>query len=178
MTAEEESLITNNINLAYDLAWHYYNYYKGYVDLDELQSICLLGLTKAGKTYNKSKGFTFATYAYKVMQNEVCMYQRQNNKWNKNISFDTKIDENLILEDMLADNFNIDDFLDKSLFINKLYKEINNLEGQYKKILQYRLQGLKLDEIGKLLNTTQPTISRKLDKIINILRDKFNIKEV
>ena len=48
---------------------------------------------------------------------------------------------------------------------------------RYRKIIYYKLQGMTMCEIGKKLNLSQPQISRDYQKILSILRQKFNVME-
>lgn len=177
MTTDEENLVTNNINMAYDLAWKYYKKFQGYIKLEDLQSSCLYGLTKAAKTYDASLNYVFSTYAYQVMKYEIIWDYRRNKKHDANISLNTPVKENSILEDTLSSTYDITDEVNKKLYIDKLHKEINKLYPRYRKILEYKLQGYTLAEIGDILGLSTSQISKGYIEAINILRDKFNVKE-
>lgn len=179
MTTDEENFYMDNINIAYQLAWKYYKKFRGYIDIEELKSICLLGLVKAVKSFNKELGFNFSTYAYRVIQNEILMFNRTNKKWNKNISLSTEIydTEDMSLEDIIDTNFDIEEGVSNSIYIQKLYEEIDSMYPRYKKIILYKLQGMTMCEIGEKLNLSQPQISRDYQKILSILRQKFNVEE-
>lgn len=173
MTTDEENLILDNINMAYDLAFTYHKKFNYSIELEELQSLCLLGITKAAKTFNKSLGFNFSTYAYSCMRNEIIYFFRQNKKYNLTLSIeDTKVD-NLRLEDTLQLNYNMEQDVETSLNIEKLYEEINKLSERHRKIMIYYLQGLTMQQIGDIIGLSQPHVSREYNKALNILRYKF-----
>ena len=180
MTTDEENFYMDNINLAYKLAWKYHKKFRGYIDIEELKSICLLGLAKAVKTFNKELGFNFSTYAYRVIQNEVLIVNKSNQKWNKNISLSTEIydTENILLEDMVDNDFDIDEKVNTSIYIQKLYNELDRMRPRYKKLIYYKLQGMTMCEIGEKLNLSQSQISIDYQKILCILRRKFNVQDI
>ena len=110
------------------------------------------------------------------------MFNRSNQKWLKNISLNTPIqniydEAPLVLEDIITDDFNITDKADTSIKIDKLYKAIEKLKPRYKTIIDYRLQGLTMQEIGDILGISQAQVSRDYQYILSILRQKFNIME-
>lgn len=98
-SARRESLITNNIRLAISLAQKF-SYEEDY------ESVAMIGLIKAADTFNFEKGIRFATYAARVIHNDILMYIRKNKRYTKIISFETIIpgtDENpLTIKDTLS----------------------------------------------------------------------------
>jgi len=94
-----ESLITNNIRLAISVA-------QKFSYEEDFESVAMIGLIKAADTFDIEKGIRFATYAARVIQNDILMYIRKNKKYLKIISFETIIpgtDENpLTIEDTLS----------------------------------------------------------------------------
>ena len=159
--------------MAYDLAMKYYRKFNHSIDLEELQSICLLAITKAAKTFNKSLGFNFSTYAYSCMKNEILYFFRQNKKYNTNLSIDEPKSDNIRLEDMLQLDYDMEKDIEKLLTIEKLYNEIDTLNERHRKIMLFYLKGLTMTEIGDILGLSQPQVSREYNKALNILRYKF-----
>jgi len=178
MTTDEENFYMDNINIAYKLAWKYHSIFKGNIDIDELKSIALFALTKSVKTFNKELGFNFSTYAYKIIQNEILMYNRNNQKWIKTISLHTPIiDDDILLSDVIQDDFNLNDYIDNVSRLEDLQKEILKLNSRYRRIINYRLQGMTMCQIAEKLNLSQAQISRDYQKILSELRQKLNITE-
>ena len=58
---------------------------------DDLISIGTIGLIKGIDTYSDSKNVKLTTYCARCIQNEILMYYRSNNKYNKNISINDSI---------------------------------------------------------------------------------------
>jgi len=173
MSTDDNTLILDNINLAYDVAWKYYNKFQHKIPIDELQSICLLGLTKAGKTYNSQLTFTFSTYAYKCMINEILLYYRQNKKYFMDISLYTDVNEDIQIIDMISDDLIIEEEIEQNLNLKKLKEYINCLDNRLQIIMNKKLQGLTMQQIADELSISQPQVSRDYNKAINLLRNKL-----
>lgn len=173
MTNDEMDLINNNINLAYKVAWDYNIKLSGCVDLEELQSLCFLGLVKASRTFDRTKNFEFSTYAYTVMRNEIIHYFNKFKKHTQDLSLSQEISDDRYLEDILSDNFNVEDEAAKNIKIELLYKFINELDDFDKSILMYSLNGLTNKQIGLKLGKSEAYIGDKYRKAINKLRYKF-----
>ena len=168
-----DDLILDNMNLAYDLAWKYYNKFNRRFELEEIQSTALLGLTKAAKTYNSNLGFTFSTYAYKVMLNEFLLYLRSNTKHINILSISQPLFDDITLEDSLASDIDIEENLNDNEYSQKLYLEINKLNDKYKTVLLYKLKGYTQQQIAEKENVNVQDINKLYNKAINLLRIKF-----
>lgn len=180
MTKDEiNNLVIENTNICYDISWQYYRKYSNILDFDDIVGICNLGLVKAANTYDANKGYAFSTYAYKVIVNELLMYLRDNKRRNKyNVNFisindSMDFDETLSLEDLISDNYDLEQSVEDKLLIDLLYKFINELPDMLKYVILYKLEGKTQQEIAKLLNISQPQVSRLLSKAIYRLRLKF-----
>ena len=161
MTNEE--LFNKNINIAYKLAWQYKN--SG-IDMEDIKQICLYALWKAVITYKEN--YTFSTYAYQVIFNEMNYYLRQNRKYFSDKYFSEKIGvDDLILEDTLEDKSNMMEEIENKIDINSQINSIKNskLNDDLKIIFELHMQGHKQREIAKILNCSQANVSRKLCKI-------------
>ena len=120
MTNDTNKLIEDNMNIAYKLAWQYYNKFNKRIEFEELQSISFLGLTKAAKTFNENLTYTFSTYAYKCIINEILLFYRKNKK-HYAISISSEIINDIILEDTLSSDFNTEGDVLLGLEINLSY---------------------------------------------------------
>ena len=173
MNTDEERLVLDNMGIAYELAWKYNRKLNNSIDIDELQSIAFLGLTKAAKTFNKELGNNFSTYAYTCINNEILYYFRQNIKHLNNLSLSDAEEGDLPLEDLIALDYDLLQDLNLKLDIEFLYKEIENLKPRYKEVIKYKLKGYTFKKIGEILGVSQPQISTDYNKALNILRYKF-----
>ena len=174
MATDEEKLVTDNLGLAYELSWKYYMKFNGLYELDELQSVAFLGLTKAAKTFDKDLGYVFSTYGYNCIKNEIRQYYRSNKKYNDNLHLSEQVDENgKTLEDITPLDYDLFEQIDRRDYYNKLYDEIDSLPDKYKIIMQYKLKGLAMVDIGKILKVSISQLSIDYNKALNILRYKF-----
>lgn len=169
-----ECLITNNIRLAISVVQKF-SYEEDY------ESVAMIGLIKAADTFDLEKGVRFATYAARVIHNDILMYIRKNKRYPKIISFETVIpgtDESpLTIGDTLSyEDKEIDKF-EKAEGVKELHEAIHSLPDRECKIicLLYGIDEKRpynQREVAKRFGLSQSYISR-LEK--NILK-KMKIK--
>lgn len=51
MSTDEEILVTDNMKLAYKIAWKYYEKFKFKIELEELEAIAFLRLNKSSSKF-------------------------------------------------------------------------------------------------------------------------------
>lgn len=169
-----ECLITNNIRLAISVAQKF-SYEEDY------ESVAMIGLVKAADTFDLGKEIKFATYATRVISNEILMYIRKSKKHLYTISFETIIpgtDENpLTIGDTLSYEDEVIGKFEKAEGIMELHKAIHSLPDRECKIicLLYGIgesRSYRQNEVAERFGLSQSYISR-LEK--NILK-KMKIK--
>lgn len=141
---------------------------KWFVDFhhDDMVQCGLLGLYNASVKFDESKGYEFNTYAVKCIKGEVYQYLerelRSRRKTGKleTISIETPINDNLTLGDMLK--YEMPECVDW-IFTDK------RLDDEQRKICRLLYEGRSQNEICKLMNVCQTTISRRIKKIRKIL---------
>lgn len=69
-----QDVVLENMRLAYKIAW---DFHGCGIEQEELEGLASLGLVKAASAFDKSKGFTFATFAVPVIRNEILMEIRK-----------------------------------------------------------------------------------------------------
>jgi RNA polymerase sporulation-specific sigma factor len=179
MNDDKDKLINDNIKLAYKIAYKYYTRLNNMVELEDLQSLSFIGLTKAAQSFDTNKNFAFSTYAYTVIKNEILQYIKQNIKHHNDISLSliltgTNSDNHtLTLEDTLQSNINLEEDVQNNIEINTLYKYINELDDRKRTIILCYIQGLTFDKISSILNLSKSYINEEYRKAINILRYKY-----
>lgn len=175
MTTNNNNLILNNMNLAYKVAWKYYNKLNGFIELEEIQSLCYIGLIKASKLFDETKECTFSTYAYKSMQNEILTFFNKTKHINSNthISLSQEIGDNLYIEDTISSMENIEEIIQKNILINKLYKFIDELDDLEKKIVLAHLDKISNKKLEEMTGLKHARINAIYRKAINKLRYKF-----
>ena len=77
--------------------------YMEYSDYEDILSTSYVGLLKSIDSYDTTRGLTFATYAFRVIENEIGMHFRRDNKYNSHVvsrleeTVDATLDENKTL---------------------------------------------------------------------------------
>jgi RNA polymerase sporulation-specific sigma factor len=170
MTNEE--MFNQNINLAYKVASKYLINYPS--EYEDIKQIALLGLWKAVLNFDKSKGFAFSTFAYRIIFNEINMYIRRPLKHITNIiSLQTPINENTILEDVLADDFDITDNLEYQEIQKIKNNVLNKLSDKTRQIYLELENGQTQQQVADKFNLSQAYISRTQSKITKQIKRDY-----
>lgn len=157
-----------NIRLVHYIAKRYVS--TG-IDYDDLFQTASIGLWKAITTFDPKKGFQFATYATRVMNNEILMLLRQSKKWplvddKKIVSMDSflNIDQDgntLTFEDILVSSeLEIDDDL-LGTELDKLISDfLSNYNERNAYIVKLHRDGKTQRIIAQQMNLSQSYVSR------------------
>ena len=178
----EEKLIKHNLRLVAYISKKYKN--SGF-DSEDLISIGTIGLMKAIKTFDYSRGNSFSTYASRCIENEILMNFRSDKKNAQFVFLDDIISSdkdgnNLSLFEVLCDNSpSVDCQIENKI----LYKKIENivltkLEPREKEIIikRFGLFGntpLTQFELASNLKISRSYISRLEKKALKTI--KLNI---
>ena len=111
------------------------------------------------------------------MSNEVIKYIKSIYKYKNDISLYKENENGNTLEDVLEDNFDIDEGLNKDVSKSVLYHYLNQLDEKEIKIIEYSLKGLSQQQIAEKLNLTRNTVNKIYNKAINRLRFKFLLEQ-
>lgn len=182
-----DTLIEHNLRLVVYVAKRYDN--STNCPLEDLISICTIGLVKAINTFKADKNIKLATYASRCIENEILMYLRKNNKIRYEISLDEPLNidydgNELLLGDIVGTD---DDLVEQEMMKSDqrklFYEALKDLNEREKEILilRYGLSNhdeLTQKDVAKLLGISQSYISRLEKKIIKKLRNQLNFDEV
>ncbi len=179
MTNEE--IFEKNIMIAYKIANRYrINYFE---EIEDIKQIALIELWRC--VVNWDHIHTLTTYAYSCIPNKINMYLRKVKKYrDNNLSINTNIsifndgDRNdFTLEDIIENEIDCIDFLiddiDAQGVLNKIY--LTN-EEQY--LIELRMRGLSQDKCAKIMNKSQPQISRDQKRIKKKISAYINDKRI
>ena len=136
------------------------------IDIEDLISIGTIGLIKGIDTYSSYKNVKLTTYCARCIQNEILMYYRSNNKYNKNISINDSIGY-----DKDGNEITIIDVLksDKPDFALDLYEKENiRLLSEYVKVLNKREKEIITYRYG--LNNNDELTQKEIAKKLHISR--------
>ena len=155
---------------------------------DDLISIGTIGLIKGIDTYNGEKNVRLTTYCARCIQNEILMYYRSNNKYNKNISinesigFDKDGNEITILDILKSEknDFALDLYEKENIKLLSNYFNILNKREKEILILRYGLNNqeeLTQKEIARKLHISRSYVSRIEKRALTKLLREFIINK-
>lgn len=182
-TAARNELIEHNLRLVSHIIK---KYYANYDEQEDLISIGTIGLIKAIDSFDADKGTRLATYAARCIENELLMHYRTRKKDNNLISVNEPIDTDsegnpLTLIDIISVEDTICDDIDLKNKSRKLYKIIEELEDSRDKQIIIKRYGLyqqkemTQNEIARELGISRSYVSRIEKKVIENLREKFDV---
>ncbi len=169
MNADE--LVESNIGLVKYIARLFLN--TGY-EYEELVQEGMVGLVKAAKTFDESRGFLFSTYAGKCIQKEILAYLKREKKHKRTVSFNQKIPVwgdicgEIRLEQLLgADQKEYEEVWKRDL----LERCVASLDEKEKEILRlYYGEGMKQSDIAERFQLSQPQICRLIRKSLEKMK--------
>ena len=168
---EQRKIVENNHDLIYGYA------HKMGISIDEYYDILAIGLCKAAKAFDESKG-RFSTLAYCCMKNEMCRYY-------EGISKKSCVPDSMVVsydaQDVRDDIENRKSFLEvlsdpqsyKNAESITMYQEFFDvLNDKEKVVVRYLLEGYTQTEIAEILNCKRQnlpinSIRRKIVDYIN-----------
>ena len=178
----EEKLIKHNLRLVAHISKKYKN---SNIDNEDLISIGTIGLMKAIKTFDYSKGNSFSTYASRCIENEILMNFRSTKKNVQSVFLDDVIStdkdgNSLSLYEVLCDNSaGVDTQIENKILYSKIEKIVlNKLEPREKEIIIKRF-GLFGEtpktqfELANEINISRSYISRLEKKAIKTIRNNL-----
>lgn len=162
-------MILNNRGLVYYVARGFYGYTR--IDIDDLNSIGMVGLIKGVDSFDSNKGIKFSTYAAMCIRNEILMNLRRNKRLELEVSIESPIstDENggeLFFSDILGTDANIvSEKIEYEEERTLLEEGISGLTYREKTLitLRFGLDGRKektQKEVARLLGLSQSRVSR------------------
>lgn len=149
-------------------------------EYDELIQIGAFGLIKAIDTFQPEKGTKLATYASKVVENEILMYLRAKKKSRRDISLsepvgvDKEGNEIALIDVLAADDVDVDEKVGQRIERERIRRYLHLLEDREQEILTRRfgLDGgpeTTQREIARALNISRSYVSRIEKRALNKL---------
>lgn len=175
MTPDE--LILKNRGLVY----HYANKFRPSLsmlrcDYEDLVSIGMLGMVKAAKTFDASKGIQFATYASTCIMNQLRMALRQTrhglvDSLNRMVG-----DDNIEMQEFIVDEVDITAGVERECEVTEMYEALSRLPQREQQLIKLRygighLNRLKQKELAQLFGISQSYVSRLERRAVKKLRE-------
>lgn len=164
MTAKQEKLVTDNVNLVYQITQNYRNR----PNYEDIVAEGMLGLCVAASNFDEIRGNNFSTYAYMTILGKVLVFvktdtivkpSRKNGKYLPVHSFE--LDNNI--EGIIPN-------LDNNLCFYELSKRLSDIQFNIIKLLY---SGYKKTEICNKLNYTQNVLNKELKNIQKIFKELY-----
>ncbi|WP_177920238.1 RNA polymerase sporulation sigma factor SigK [uncultured Eubacterium sp.] len=175
-------LIERNLRLVSHICKKYYSKTN---DNEDLISIGTIGLIKAVDSFDYTKGTRLSTYASRCVENEILMYFRSLKKQNGEIFMGDTLETDkqgnpLTVEDLISDDTDIVEELEKKRRIGEMTELIRNMTDEREKeiiILRYGLNNAKpltQREVAERLNISRSYVSRIEKKVLEDLRNNID----
>lgn len=162
---EFQELFNKNTNLVHYIINKYFSS-EDSIDYDDMTQEGFIGLWKAVKTYDESKGIKFSTYAGRCIYNNIGMVRRSiNKKYKYNIqieSLDNVLnvlnaeDSEIEFHEMIEDSHSLDDFEMIELY-DCIDKVCNDFE---KSCVILKASGYSIKDICKVFGYSRTSIQR------------------
>lgn len=168
---EYEKLIIENEALVY----HVLKQMHLYSQLEDYYDVGMIGLCKAAKTFNNSKGSKFSTYACICIRNTILMDIRDQKRQCDyySISLQTPIGgekDEILLEDTISDYELELDILNKEEKM-ALIESVRKLNDEDRQMIDlYFWKEMTQQEISRYLKMSQANVSRRIQRALNNLR--------
>ncbi|MFL0196439.1 sigma-70 family RNA polymerase sigma factor [Clostridium sp. WILCCON 0269] len=170
-----------HIPMVHKLVSEQYRHFKSKHSYDDMFQTGCLGLVKATRDFDESRGMKFSTYAYIKIKGEL-LNSIRSDKWclgkNEEDRLKTKAPYSLDAFVNAADGNGttfMELMIDKEEILEDLdlRTALNNLPKNLKTVIRLKyFYGFSQQEIGRILNTNQSYVSRLESKAINVLREK------
>ena len=176
-TKEEiDKLVEENIKLVgYVINKKFSIFIKIYPSIeDDMFQEGSIALFKAAKEYDESKGVKFSTFACKCIFFHLMRFKERNLKdyYSDDISLNVEVKEDdkpIMLQDVIyTEEIGYKDV--ESEYKDRFRRAVDITRNKVKRldrVLGLRFKGKSQREIAKVMNTTQPTISRVLKELKN-----------
>jgi RNA polymerase sigma factor (sigma-70 family) len=126
-------------------------------DYDDLISVGMIGLLKAIRIFDPSRGTQFSTLATKIIHREIIReLEKTNGKKHESLNFDVEKEEHLDFNDYLPENLTE---LEKTLLIDRFHL------------------GMTFEEIGGKFGKTKQWANIKLSHVLNKIMESNEKKE-
>lgn len=172
-------LIEHNIKLVIYIVKKKFSYTE--YSRKELVSIGINGIFKAIKNFDINKRINFSTYLTKAITTEILLYMRNdkiNNKNIKSIYNPAKIDEDILLIDVLSSNIDLEnDYIDSEIYryIDELVKSLPDKKRSVIELYYGFNDNDKMiqEEVVNKLNISKQYVNKILVESIEILKRKL-----
>jgi len=182
MRANEEKLVEENIKLP---GFVLKKYFPTRMNDEDLYQIGCIGLMTAARKFDASLGYTFSTFAAKVIRYTIirairdeCAEKRLINKLAYSLDeiiFSTgEGDVNLTRQVADLETRSPEDEVLRNISLNKIMEAIDGLPLQQQSCFRgYYLEDINQVQLAKMLGIKQVTVSREIKRATKIIKGKI-----
>lgn len=166
----ENELVEKNMGLVYYIARSFQKSTTGGIEYDDLVQEGMVGLVKAARTFDESRGFLFSTYAGNCIQKEILAYMKRQRKHKRSISINQDIRgfQGVPVEEILGYSQKEYENVWKRDLLERCIRSLN--QSQREIVLLYYGKGLKQKEIAKQLGISQGQVCRIIKRCLEKMR--------
>lgn len=168
----ENELVEKNMGLVYYIARSFQKSTTGGIEYDDLVQEGMVGLVKAARTFDESRGFLFSTYAGNCIQKEILAYMKRQRKHKRSISINQDIrgtdGDGAPMEEILGYSQKEYENVWKRDLLERCIRSLN--QSQREIVLLYYGKGLKQKEIAKQLGISQGQVCRIIKRCLEKMR--------
>lgn len=167
------------------LIYYVLNKFGLHDQIDEFYGACAEGLLEGCKKYNSQLGVTEASYLFLCIKHSISMELTKKRAKKRTAEF-IYLDQEIINErgqtinlyELISSDFNLQNHIEQKEIKNILRKNVFLLDDLNKKIIchyfgVFGYEKMSQQELAKLFETTQMTISRRIKRSLEKLRRKI-----
>lgn len=176
--------IIENARLVNYILQKYFNKHMTYLHKEELIQLGHIGLWKAAKDFDESKGFKFSTYACRKIWGEVARYLKSFYGRDEGIKGVKKRENGYIIVDITEYNYSNNacftskqnNFVEEVINKYDYEKALKSINEREKEILElYYFKEYSQTQISKIYNISQIQVSRILRKAREKMRKELMV---
>ena len=175
MTEEQTRLVEENTRLVGFVLRRYFPNTPGF-EREDLFQIGCLGLAKAAKTFDPEKGFTFASYACRVIINQIRMELRKEQERfeytvvKNGVSLDDKASgDGLTYAEVIPDPAS-----EGGYNYTNIWEVLDGVPPELRMTwIAFRIEGDSQSEVSKRFSISQPQVSKRVAKVDAILKARL-----
>ena len=168
----ENELVEKNMGLVYYIARSFQKSTTGGIEYDDLVQEGMVGLVKAARAFDESKGILFSTYAWNCIKRRILLYIKRQRKHKRDISINQDIwgtdGDGAPMEEILGYSQKEYENVWKRDLLERCIRSLN--QSQREIVLLYYGKGLKQKEIAKQLGISQCQVCRIIKRCLEKMR--------
>jgi RNA polymerase sigma factor (sigma-70 family) len=168
-----KALVKSCILLAHDLAWKFNRAQFRRYDQDELSSIALAALAKAGARFKIRRGRPFLPFAKVVINRALTNYGIKSSRaCHKLVVAESNLNAPLYEKGILGNPHIDKEYVDPEFDIFARVKEVLTPK-QFRLVRQRFVLGIPLDTIAKMEGVTRNAIRNRIEKVCKVIAEKL-----